>query len=104
MAESVVEEPFPIFSVANRFLIFDVDTTSYIRRKHHKTGVLIGNIPQAAQQNTFSGIPMELMPEEARLLVQKGHAYVVDDVQSHEQQMANMSAFDRTQFLRKIGR
>ncbi|KAK6421275.1 tRNA-splicing endonuclease subunit, partial [Oleoguttula sp. CCFEE 5521] len=34
--------------------------------------------------NVFSGIPLELMPEEARLLVEKGIAYLVDDVKAHK--------------------
>ncbi len=40
-------------------------------------------IPSAQQQNIFNGIPVELMPEEARLLVLQGHAYVIDDTAAH---------------------
>lgn len=85
MAAITVLEPFPISRVVDRHLIFDINTVTYIRREHHICGVLIGNIPQAGQQNIFNGIPLELMPEEARMLVEKGHAYLVDDVASHLQ-------------------
>lgn len=85
MASITVPEPFPISRVADRHLIFDINTATYIRREHHICGVLIGNIPQAGQQNIFNGIPLELMPEEARMLVEKGHAYLADDVVSHLQ-------------------
>ncbi|QDS73267.1 hypothetical protein FKW77_004718 [Venturia effusa] len=85
MTSIAVPEPFLISRVANRHLIFDINTITYIRREHHICGVLIGNIPQASQQNIFNGVPLELMPEEARMLVEKGHAYLVDDVASHLQ-------------------
>lgn len=78
-----VPTPFPISLVAGRHLIYDVNAATYVRRVHHITGVLIGCLPHIPQQNTFSGLPLELMPEEARLLVEQGHAYVVDDVQAH---------------------
>ena len=67
---STVAEPFPIFTVAHKYILYDVDTVSHARAKHNITGVLIGGLPQAPQQNVFSGIPLELMPEEARLLVE----------------------------------
>jgi tRNA-splicing endonuclease subunit Sen34 len=86
MADVTVEEPVSISRVAGRYLIFDADAVAYLRRVHRISGVLIGNIPRATQQNVFSGIPLELMPEEARLLVLRGHAYVVDEVAEHEQQ------------------
>lgn len=83
MASITVPEPFPISLVADKHLVFDINAVTYIRREHHICGVLIGNIPQAGQQNIFNGVPLELMPEEARMLVEAGHAYLVDDVASH---------------------
>jgi tRNA-splicing endonuclease subunit Sen34 len=77
---STVAEPFPIFTVAHKYILYDV-------AKHNITGVLIGGLPQAPQQNVFSGIPLELMPEEARLLVEKGVAYLVEDVKAHKDNM-----------------
>jgi tRNA-splicing endonuclease subunit Sen34 len=79
-----IQEPFPVFRVAQKYLIYDVHTVSYIRREHNICGVLIGGLPQASQQNVFLGLPLELMPEEARLLVEKGVAYIVDDVAKHK--------------------
>ena len=78
-----VTEPFPIFKLAHRYLLYDANTVSYIRREYNICGVLIGGLPQAPQQNVFLGLPVELMPEEARLLVEKRAGYVVDDVASH---------------------
>lgn len=80
-----VSEPFPIFKLAHKHLIYDADTVAHVRREHNICGVFIGGLPQAPQQNVFLGLPLELMPEEARLLVEKGVAYVVDDVKAHKQ-------------------
>ncbi|GAB7346939.1 hypothetical protein MBLNU459_g2002t1 [Dothideomycetes sp. NU459] len=104
MAESDIAEPFPIFQVAHRHVLYDVNTISYIRRRYHITGVLIGGLPQAPQQNVFSGIPLELMPEEARLLVEKGVAYVVDDVKAHRDGFIahGLSVDERRAFLKTL--
>lgn len=80
-----VQEPFPIFKLAHRHLLYDTNTITYVRAKYNIAGVLIGGLPQAPQQNVFLGVPLELMPEEARVLCEKGVAYVVDDVKAHKQ-------------------
>lgn len=104
MAETDVAEPFPIFQVAHRYVLYDINTISYIRRKYHITGVLIGGLPQAPQQNVFLGIPLELMPEEARLLIEKGVAYVADDVQAHKDAFIahDLGADEKKAFLKNI--
>ncbi|KAF7194162.1 putative tRNA-splicing endonuclease subunit tsp-4 [Pseudocercospora fuligena] len=82
--QTEVTEPIPIFKVAHRFLLYDVNHVTYLRREHNISGVLTGTLPQASQQNVFLGLPLELMPEEARLLVEKDVAYVVDDTEEHK--------------------
>jgi len=84
MAELKVDEPFPISAVAGRYFLYDADVITYIRREYHILGVLVGTLPHVPQQNVFLGLPLELMPEEARLLVEKGVAFVVDDVEAHK--------------------
>jgi tRNA-splicing endonuclease subunit Sen34 len=105
MVQMTVSEPFPIFQIAQRCLLFNIDAISHIRREHHICGVLVGNIPQATQQTVFSGIPLELMPEEAQLLVENGHAFLVDDVAAHND--ANFSGLTgnvKAKFLGELGR
>jgi tRNA-splicing endonuclease subunit Sen34 len=80
---TTVSEPIPVFKVAHRYMLYDVNVVTYLRREHNISGVLIGTLPQASQQNVFLGLPLELMPEEARLLVEKKVAYIVDDVAEH---------------------
>ncbi|KAI5296908.1 tRNA-splicing endonuclease subunit [Ascosphaera atra] len=44
------------------------------------------------------------MPEEARLLVDRGVAYIVDDTQNHEQGMAQLANQDRKAYLEDLER
>ncbi|KAF2855620.1 tRNA-splicing endonuclease-like protein subunit sen34 [Plenodomus tracheiphilus IPT5] len=103
-APSPVTEPFPISCIAGRYLLFDVDIISHCRRAHNICGILIGTIPNLSQQNVFLGIPLELMPEEARVLVERGAAYVVDDVEVHQQGFKEMSRADRLKYLQEMDR
>ncbi|KAI9852736.1 MAG: tRNA-splicing endonuclease subunit [Vezdaea acicularis] len=93
-----VEEPFPIFCLGKSYLIYDINTITYIRREHHICGVLVGGLPQAPQQNVFLGVPLELMPEEVRLLVEKGAAYIIDDIDAHETILRTLSKSQRQAF------
>ncbi|KAH6614029.1 tRNA-splicing endonuclease-like protein subunit sen34 [Boeremia exigua] len=103
-APTEVSEPFPISCVAGRYLLFDVDVIAHVRRTHNICGVLVGTIPNLSQQNVFLGIPLELMPEEARVLVEGGHAHIVDDVETHRQGFQEMSRADRLKYLAELDR
>ncbi|KAJ4986281.1 tRNA intron endonuclease [Stagonosporopsis vannaccii] len=103
-APKQVSEPFPISCVAGRYLLFDVDVISHVRRNHNICGILVGTIPNLSQQNVFLGIPLELLPEEARVLVEGGHAHIVDDVETHRQGFQEMSRADRLKYLAEMDR
>ncbi|KAL9625221.1 MAG: hypothetical protein Q9160_000623 [Pyrenula sp. 1 TL-2023] len=94
--------PIPISRVTNRYLLFDITTVSWLRREHHVIGVLIGSMPQAPQQNVFMGLPLELMPEEVCLLVDKGVAYVVDDAKVHANGIRDLQKADRESYARAL--
>ncbi|CAK4033771.1 tRNA-splicing endonuclease subunit tsp-4 [Lecanosticta acicola] len=103
-----VTEPVPIYKLAQRYLLYDVDVVTYLRREHNISGVLMGTLPQASQQNVFLGLPLELMPEEARVLVEKNAAYIVDDVPQHRESFlaGNLGAEEQRAYqaaLRKQG-
>ena len=98
MAAAVVL-PVPISQVAGRYFLYDADTVTFLRREHHITGVFIGTLPQAPQQNVFLGMPLELMPEEARLLIEKELAYIIDDVSLHRDSLHSISAAERPAIL-----
>ncbi|KAL5116464.1 tRNA-splicing endonuclease subunit [Pleosporales sp. CAS-2024a] len=103
-AQTLIAEPFPISRVADRYLLFSIDIISHCRRNHNICGMLIGTIPNLSQQNVFLGIPVELMPEEARVLVEKGAAYIVDDEEVHRQGFMEMSREDRLKWLEEMDR
>ncbi|EUC34646.1 hypothetical protein COCCADRAFT_4067 [Bipolaris zeicola 26-R-13] len=101
-ATNPIKEPFPISLVGGRYLLFDVDVIAHCRRAHNICGLLVGTIPNLSQQNVFLGVPLELMPEEARVLVDKGAAYIVDDAQFHEENFAKMSREDRLRYMAEM--
>ena len=79
--------PIPIFRPSqsiNRYLIYDISHITYLRAHHAILGVLIGTLPQIPQQSVFLGLPLELQPEEAQLLLDQGIAYVVNDREWHD--------------------
>ena len=96
--DSQPDLPIPISYVSGRYLLFSIEAVTYLRREHHICGVLIGTLPQIPMQNVFLGLPLELMPEEARLLVDKGVAYIVDEANAHNG-MNTLLEEDRRRYL-----
>jgi tRNA-splicing endonuclease subunit Sen34 len=94
--------PIAISLIDGRYFLFSADVVSYLRREHRICGVLIGSIPQIPQQNVFLGLPLELMPEEAQLLVAKNVAYVVDDVKAHDKGLRNLDRSRRHDYLTSL--
>ncbi|CAI6273274.1 unnamed protein product [Periconia digitata] len=99
---TLVSEPFPISRVAGRYLLFDVDVMMHARRAYNICGVHIGTVPNLSQQNVFLGIPLELQPEEARVLVEQGHAYIVDDAEAHRNGFIHMSREERLSYVKAM--
>lgn len=91
--------PIPVSYISGNYYVFSVDAVTYLRREHHICGVLIGTLPVIPQQNVFLGMPLELMPEEARLLVEKGVAYIVDEKKSHNDGIKTLLEEDRKKYL-----
>lgn len=94
--------PIQISFVSGRYLLFSIDEVTYLRREHNICGVLIGTLPQIPQQNVFLGLPLELMAEEARLLVEKGIACVVDETKAHNDGMKALMQEDRRRYLQDL--
>src|SRR6187402_869823 len=96
----LVSEPIPISLIGGRYLLFDVNIVTYLRRTHHICGSLVGTLPQSPQQNLFFGLPVQLMPEEAKLLVEKEVAYIIDDKQWHKQKLlTTLEGADKQAYL-----
>jgi tRNA-splicing endonuclease subunit Sen34 len=95
--------PLPrISKIAGRYLVFDHEDASILRREANTNGSLVGTLPQQPTQNMFLGLPIELRPEEAEALVHKNLARVVDDVAAH--QAALRSPSDRTAYIQSLRR
>ncbi|KAI1805923.1 SEN34 subunit of tRNA-splicing endonuclease [Daldinia bambusicola] len=103
MASSTVSRPpVRISKVAGRYLLFDIEDVMYLRKHHNICSVFVGTIPQNPQQNIFMGLPIELMPEEAQVLVDKRVAYIVDDVAFHPARLAALDNDARRKYLQAV--
>ena len=97
--------PFPISRISRaveRYFLFSADIITWLRREHHILGVLIGTLAQVPQQNVFLGIPLELQPEEARLLVEQGLAYIVDDFHWHSKTYDEMTKEEKESYKARL--
>ena len=83
-------------------MLYDVDVITWLRKSRRILGVLIGTLPQIPQQNVFLGLPLELQPEEARLLVDEGSAYIVDDLEIHRNGLCLINPAQRDAFRQKL--
>ena len=93
--------PLPISYLRDgSYLLFSPSSIAYLRRVHNIGGVLTGSLPQIPQQNVFLGLPLQLMPEEAKVLVDQGIAYIVDDASRHESM--NVVKEDRERYLMEL--
>lgn len=102
MSPSSVSEPVAISLIAGRYLLFDINIVTHLRRTYHICGVLTGTIPQIPQQNLFLGLPVELLPEEAKVLVDKQIAYIVEDTLWHKQNFSSLRGVDRKKYLESL--
>ncbi|KAI1498164.1 SEN34 subunit of tRNA-splicing endonuclease [Biscogniauxia marginata] len=101
-ASSTGRAPVRISKVAGRYLLFDIDDIMYLRRHHNICSVFVGTTPQNPQQNIFMGLPVELMPEEAQVLVDKKVAYIFDDAAFHPARLASLDESTRRAYLQSL--
>ncbi|KAI1813236.1 tRNA intron endonuclease [Poronia punctata] len=104
MASSVTGDAplLRIAKVGGRYLVFDIEDVMYLRRNYNICSVFVGTIPQNPQQNVFMGLPLELMPEEAQVLVDKGVAYVADDGTFHPTRLAAFDESSRKAYIQSL--
>jgi len=96
------ELPVAISLVGGRYLLFDIKIATYLRREHRLCGTAIGTLPLVPSQNLFLGIPVEIMPEEAQLLVEKGVGFIADDARAHDQAIHSADNTRRSDYLARI--
>ena len=83
-------------------MIYDINVVTWLRKHHNILGVLIGTLPQAPQQNVFLGLPLELLPEEARFIVAEGIGYCVNDHEWHQSGAIQITAEQRDSYKQDI--
>lgn len=91
-----------ISKVAGRYLVFDLQDVVYLRRHHNICAVFVGTMPQNPTQNIFMGLPVELLAEEASVLVNKGAAYIADDAVEHLCRLSTMDESSRKAYLQSL--
>ncbi|KAJ8098856.1 tRNA intron endonuclease [Lipomyces tetrasporus] len=84
MVDNDAADLISISFIDGEYFVFDIEAVKRLRNHHHVAGILVGTLPQVPQQSTFLGLPVQLMPEEAALLVQRGVARIIDEGSSHE--------------------
>lgn len=96
------ELPVGVSCVGGRYLLFDIRVATYLRRHHNICGMTIGSLPLAPSQNLFLGMPIEIMPEEAQLLVEKKVAFIVDEAREHHQALQTADRVRREDYLARL--
>lgn len=91
-----------IANISGRYLVFDPDAVSALRRQANTNGTLVGTTPQQPTQNIFLGLPIELRPEEVDALIRTNVAYVVDDVAAHSSALRSLDADSRRAYVSSL--
>lgn len=97
--------PFPLFKISqnvNRYMLYDVTIITWLRKTHNILGVLVGTLSQLPQQNLFLGLPLELLPEEARFLIETGLAFAVDDLAWHAHDGISIDVAQRNELKARL--
>ncbi|PWN51806.1 tRNA-intron endonuclease catalytic domain-like protein [Violaceomyces palustris] len=74
----------PIHIINKHAYIWETQDVAFVRTEHHICGLMTGTLPMLNQQNIFLGLPLQLFPEEVVLLMRKGVAVLIDDVNAHK--------------------
>ncbi|KAK9383652.1 uncharacterized protein V2V93DRAFT_12621 [Kockiozyma suomiensis] len=93
-SENSTPSSIDVSFIDGEYLVFDLEAIKSLRNDHHISGILIGTLPQVPQQSVFLGLPLQLMPEEAALLVQKGIGRIIDEEASHGLLMSTDDDYD----------
>ncbi|EHK46243.1 hypothetical protein TRIATDRAFT_217995 [Trichoderma atroviride IMI 206040] len=91
-----------IANISGRYLVFDPDAVSALRRQANTNGTLVGTTPQQPTQNIFLGLPIELRPEEVDALIRTNVAYVVDDVAAHQSALQSLDPDSRRAYVSSL--
>ncbi|KAK2054908.1 SEN34 subunit of tRNA-splicing endonuclease [Colletotrichum caudatum] len=97
--EVSVPPPVRISKIADRYLVFDAEDVAIIRRNHNICSVLVGTTPQNPTQNVFLSLPLELLPEEASVLIEKKVGRLVDEASYHWSSLHSPDGVTRRNYI-----
>ncbi|KAK1596259.1 tRNA intron endonuclease [Colletotrichum navitas] len=98
-SEDSVPPPVRISKIADRYLVFDAQDVAIIRRNHNICSILVGTTPQNPTQNVFLSLPLELLPEEASVLVEKKVGRLVDEASYHLSSLRSPEGITRQTYI-----
>lgn len=87
----------PISVHGDRAYVFDSTDVLHLRIAHRILGMLTGSLPLLPQQNAYLGLPLQLMPEEVKLLLDRGVAQLIDDQAAHRDGIMSKDEWDQWQ-------
>ncbi|XP_073512413.1 tRNA-splicing endonuclease subunit Sen34 [Phyllobates terribilis] len=108
MEERCIQEEDPVRGAAEhprilihlqqgKAFVWRPDDARKIREEHGLVGSLVGALVRKPRQNTRLGLPLHLLPEEARLLVDNGAARLVHHrLADHESSQCDGSSVDES--------
>ncbi|KAL5013555.1 hypothetical protein ScPMuIL_007825 [Solemya velum] len=89
-----------------KIFVWNAEDAATLREEHRIVGKLIGCLPRAPRQNVYLGLPLELLPEETSLLLDKGVAKLVDDSKSlqkpYPEQVQELERFRQIRYEQQI--
>ena len=68
-----------LFLSNNEIFVWDKEAVITLRKKYRIVGSLVGSLPSKPRQNLVFSLPLVLLPEEARLLLDKNIAKIVQN-------------------------
>lgn len=74
-----------IHVLAGQALVWRFEDAREIRERHRLVGTLVGALARTPRQNVRLGLPLQLLPEEARLLAEMGAAVLVRSADAQPQ-------------------
>ncbi|XP_022088849.1 tRNA-splicing endonuclease subunit Sen34-like isoform X2 [Acanthaster planci] len=87
------EKQIELHLCKGKILVWDADDVKLLRQTHHIVGSLVGSLPRSPRQNAQLGLPLQLMPEEAAVLIEYDVAKMVN-VKIKDPSADNVTSFE----------
>lgn len=72
-------EKIVVYLLHGNCFIWNASDAKILREDYRIVGTLVGSLPRAPRQNTHLGLPLQLLPEETSLLLEKGFIELLEE-------------------------